>query len=221
MSSLTDTSRNAPQNTVVDRKIENQPYNSGATSQNTSTSEITTDTRRCPEIELVRDLKELHQFSGHNNYDHNDKIATVTLVEIDGQCQYRGNEMALRIDMTFDAVLGPKSRIFDQDQPTISYPYFIAITDSTGEIVDKELHGVSLRFSSDENSKTHIEDFKKIVNLNNLSGTPPYIIMVGFQLSPEELHYNQVYRARLLGPEIGRKPDFKQSAFEGPKKTHL
>lgn len=196
-----------------DTRIEN------LTTGNTNNAGDTPET--CPQIELVNDLKELHQFSGDNSYEQSERIATVTFDTVKGECQRKGNKIAIQIEMRFDASLGPKSRVFDKDQPTISYPYFIAVTDSSGDVVDKELHGVSLRFSSDENRKTHVESFRKIIDLKNIAGSPPYLVMVGFQLSPEELRYNQIYRAGLLGPDIGRKPDFHQSSLDRPDNSHL
>lgn len=210
---------------VSDKKEKNSSAKNNETridNLTTGNTNITSDhSERCPQIELVNDLKELHQFSGENNYDQSERIATVTFDTVKGECQRKGNKIAIQIEMRFDASLGPKSRVFDKDQPTISYPYFIAVTDSSGEVVDKELHGVSLRFSSDENSKAHLESFKKIIDLKNISGSPPYLVMVGFQLSPEELRYNQIYRAGLLGPDIGRKPDFHQSSVYQSDNSHL
>lgn len=162
----------------------------------------------CPDVVLVKDLSEMHQFRDTNNTLESEKIASIFLRNIAHQCVVENGKLSVQIAMGFEAHLGPRSRIFNQDEPTISYPYFLAITDTNGEILDKEIHGVSLSFNSDQSHKKHKEHISKILNISSLKGDPPYTIMVGFQLSPEELRYNQIIRGKLLAPEAGKKPKY-------------
>lgn len=162
--------------------------------------------RHCPEVNLVDDLSELHQFREEADYNEDEKIAWVTLSHLNNHCVVDDGQLAVNLTMSFEANLGPKSRIFDQDQPTISYPYFIAVTDANGRILDKEIHGVSLSFDADQSRKQHKENLQKIVFLDEEGAKPPYSIMVGFQLSPDELAYNQINRGKLLAPIAGKKP---------------
>ena len=163
---------------------------------------------KCPELYLVDELSELHQFRDTASYDEDEKIAWVTLDYASRECAVEDGRLLAKIRLDFNAHLGPRSRIFEQDQPTVSYPYFIAVTDARGEILDKEIHGISLSFKSDQTDKKYREGIVIDVDLDDESARPPFFIMVGFQLSPDELTYNQIIRGKLLAPNAGKKPQF-------------
>lgn len=170
---------------------------------------------KCPELYLVDELSELHQFRDTSSYDEDEKIAWVTLDYASRECAVEDGRLLAKIRLDFNAHLGPRSRIFEQDQPTVSYPYFIAVTDARGEILDKEIHGISLSFESDQTDKKYREGIVIDVDLDDESARPPFFIMVGFQLSPDELTYNQIIRGKLLAPNAGKKPQF-HSYSDGP-----
>ena len=210
LDSLTKT-QSTSSNEAIKKNVEDVDKEEKITSSQESINLADTDKMdRCPEVSLVDELSELHQFRSHSTQDEDEKIARIHLDDVNKHCVIRDGDLAVNLTLTFNAFLGPRSRIFETDQPTISYPYFIAVTDSTGKILDKEIHGISLSFASDQSKLTHIERIQKSLDLGTLQGEsparPPFSVMIGFQLSPEELRYNQINRGRLLGPEAGRKP---------------
>ncbi len=145
----------------------------------------------CPHYDNVKDLSELHQFYDPQNPAPGQRVAQIKLSGMAMTCKMHGQDMIMDIDVTFDALLGPRSRIFEGDQPNISYPYFIAVTNKQGKILNKVIHGVSMAFGPMEVSKTHHEKVKEIFTVEYGMDVTDLMVLVGFQLTEQELAYNR------------------------------
>ncbi len=148
----------------------------------------------CPDYDIVKDLGQLHQFYNPESPEPGDRIAQINISDMVSECSRLGEDIVLDIKITFDAMLGPRSRIFEKDQPSISYPYFIAVTNKNGEILNKSIHAVSMTFGPLEVTKSHNARLKEIITLDpdnhSADSVNDIMILTGFQLTEDELAYN-------------------------------
>lgn len=149
----------------------------------------------CPDYDIVKDLGQLHQFYNPENPEPGDRIAQINITDMVSECSRLGDDIVLDIKITFDAMLGPRSRIFEKDQPSISYPYFVAVTNKNGEILNKSIHAVSMTFGPLEVTKSHNARLKEIITLDpdnhSADSVSDIMILTGFQLTEDELAYNR------------------------------
>ncbi len=153
----------------------------------------------CPAVSRVAELSSLYQFANPARPVEGAKISESHITRVTSACRKVGNNLKLDINVGFDGGLGPKGRIRAGDKPSFAYPYFIAITNERNQILSKEIFAVSFNYDSASTLQAQSETLSQLVPL---SGEDPrtYRILIGFQLSPEELAYNR----RLPETELGK-----------------
>jgi hypothetical protein len=111
---------------------------------------------------------------------------------VDSQCDVSadGQMLAMRLDLKINSMLGPKARRTNNDRPFFAYPYFIAITDTQGNELAKEIFAASVTYDVDQNNLSLIETINQQLPLNEDGSRPDYEVHIGFQLTDEQLFYN-------------------------------
>jgi hypothetical protein len=106
-----------------------------------------------------------------------------------GLCTYSGAspiEMSVDIDMAFGH--GPMA-----DGQTHTYRYWVAVTRTNIAPLAKEYFDVPVRFEKGQMRLLHTEKIKRIVipRANAEVAGPAFEILVGFELTPEQLAFNR------------------------------
>ena len=70
----------------------------------------------------------------------------------------------------------------------------------------KEVFAVSMNFEPGETTRTHTEYLRQIIPIKSKETAFQYQVLVGFQLSPEQLAYNRAALAPKGVPVPGHKP---------------
>lgn len=150
----------------------------------------------CPQVKMVEDLRSLSEFNDMDRAEPDKVVSTVTLASLDSTCEYdaRKDIATLSLMMAFESRLGPKGRIRAGDKPNFVYPYFIAVTTRQGDIVAKEVYAVAMAYDNKQTELASTETLKKLIPLDG-KGASDYEILVGFQLSDEQLAYNRTRSA--------------------------
>jgi hypothetical protein len=167
----------------------------------------------CPEVRVVDDLSSLSEFTDPTNPSPGTLVSEVTMTREGGACVYNSEDrtVAVQITLDFNSRLGSRAKIYKGDKPNFAYPYFIAVTSPNGEIVAKEVFAASVSFNSDQQNLLHNETLRQIIPLKNMRQGPDYTILVGFQLTDEQLSYNR-YHSNRAGAEPRSAPVNKGSS---------
>lgn len=160
----------------------------------------------CPPIEIVTDLSSISDFSDPLKMLQKNLISRVDMGNAQSTCQLSSNTATVDLKLAFKGVLGPKAKQKSSDKPFFSYPFFVAVTEPNGRIMAKEIFAASLSFGTDESEHAYYENLRQIIPIKSKKHAKRYKIMIGFQLSPEQLEFN---RENMI-PKDGKKKALKK-----------
>ena len=126
-------------------------------------------------------------------------------------CTYKNKSATIDLTLQFDGKLGAKGHFAKSDSPIHTYPFFVAITNKSGDIMAKEVFAASINYAGDSNEGSYTETIRQIIPVGKASNAKNFKISVGFQLSEEELTYN---RAALKAAEKEAKKVSKAATAE-------
>ena len=168
----------------------------------------------CPDVSLVRELKSLHQFTDPADPMGGNKISDIAFTDVKSKCQIKENNLIVDIELSVKGTLGPKGRTGPADRPAFSYPYFLAITSMEGNIIAKDIYAFTASYGADRNIFYGQDTIRQIMPMPE-RGTPADIsLLIGFQLTPEELAYNRTLSAIDM-------PDLDLSAPNSPEMKQI
>jgi len=160
----------------------------------------------CPKIEIVKDLGSLSDFTDDQRTFYENMIAQIDIKKRQSSCELATSSATVDLALLFTGTLGPKARQQKSDKPFLTYPFFVAVTGPNGKIMAKEIFSVSMSFETGETTRTHTEYLRQIIPVRSKETAFQYQVLVGFQLSPEQLNYNRAALAPKNVPIPGRKP---------------
>jgi hypothetical protein len=137
----------------------------------------------CPTVSRVEQLSSLTRFLPSSE-DVTAEITQAHITGVAGQCDLEGDKHAIRVSFKigFSATNGPANH-----GAPIELPYFVSVTqDET--VVSKVPYKIAISFDGNVTSATAVSKTVK-VELPNVKLSARTEILVGFQLSPEQLAY--------------------------------
>lgn len=164
-------------------------------SSSSSTSYASSDSASllspCPRVEVVEDLAVLNDFENISKPSPDSLVSSVKLSKLQSTCGEKARSITVDLKLAFEGQLGPRGRINANDMPFFSYPYFVAVTAPSGEIMAKEVFAASITYNRGESSHTHYETLRHIIPLDDTGRAGRYKVLVGFQLGQEQLAWNR------------------------------
>ena len=146
----------------------------------------------CPTVQIVDELSSLSEFTGSTRTEPN-LISRVNLNQVESSCAFIDGQIALDLRLAFEGALGPKAKKSSSDKPLFSYPFFVAVTNPSGVILAKEIFSASMTYERNEDSHTYFENMRQLIPISDRENAHRYKVMLGFQLSEEQLKYNRKY----------------------------
>lgn len=146
----------------------------------------------CPQVAVVEDLKSLTQFETPSAPTPGEKISSVAMTGLDTKCSLTDKTVAVDISLRFDGYLGPQAAEWQSQSRSFAYPYFIAVTTPAGEILSKEVFAATIRYDAGETAITQQEKTRQVIPLREDTKAGQYEILVGFQLTEDELNYSRM-----------------------------
>jgi len=145
----------------------------------------------CPTGLIPADSATVTRFREGPGRDLTDVVSEGEIVNILVQCKYDPKGVTVDLQVAIAGGRGPadRSRIADFD-------YFVAIIDPQQNIVQKQPFRVRFEFTDNRMRLGMIEELEPRVPLSDAFEGPKYQLMVGFQLTPDELAWNRSQRAR-------------------------
>ena len=157
----------------------------------------------CPRAEAVEELKMLAEFTDASNPGQSNLISSVEIANIKDSCSYDENTVTIDLQMDFVGTLGPQGHI--GGSANFAYPFFVAVTANNGDILAKEIFSASLNYGPGQNAQGYTEKLRQIIPLENRNRGKDFKVLVGFQLTPDQLTYNrQQLAAEKLAAEAAK-----------------
>lgn len=150
----------------------------------------------CPRISILGDASTLTRFRPGPGRDLTDVLYEGVVSRVSGTCVYaddgKGADRALSMKVTvvIEAARGPANR-----DGRAAFPYFVGITDSLRNVLNKQRFSVTMVFPGNR-TRLVITDNPVVLEIPVKAGQSgqDFEIFVGFQLSRADLDYNR--RAR-------------------------
>lgn len=169
----------------------------------------------CPSFKIVEDLDTYYEIPKTSDPKEDVGFAMARAVEIRGSCKYENEQLVLGIDLEFEAVPGPFSKMDTASGAKLSAPYFVAVVDEHKKIIAKDVFDVNFDLGKlDEIDLLHRETLKQIIPLTAGRQPEKYEIMAGFQLDQSQLEYARQRKATEVAPAAGDMTD--SNAFPDP-----
>ncbi|UUX48718.1 hypothetical protein NUH88_15040 [Nisaea acidiphila] len=144
----------------------------------------------CPRTDFVTDLDHVTVFTDGAVGDLTDVRFDARFGSLSAVCNFDSDALAMDIGFQVVATRGPANRDNKAD-----VTYFLAIADETGAVIAKEVFEASLPFKGNLRRVAITDEFEPTIpypanrlTLNN------YRVMIGFQLTQEQLAYNRSQR---------------------------
>ena len=145
----------------------------------------------CPQVSVRPDLRHLVEFYNPDKPVDASKISEVTITNVTNVCRIENGALVMQIDLSLDGKTGPKARVKPNDKPSFAYPYFVAVTDTQGNVLSKEIFAASIAYGAAQNELKQTESIFQNMPFPDATIGKTYSVIVGFQLTPEQLTYNQ------------------------------
>jgi predicted small secreted protein len=145
----------------------------------------------CPNVTVRPDLKHLVEFSDPAKPSDDTKISDVTIQNVENVCRIENSGLIMQLDISLYGQTGPKGRMKPGDKPSFAYPYFVAVTDEQGNVVSKEIFAASLAYGKEQKDINQTETVFQAMPFPDTGAGKMYNVIVGLQLTPEQLAYNQ------------------------------
>ncbi len=142
----------------------------------------------CPGVGILGGTENLTSFSGAGN-DITDIALTAELERVVSRCEYDIDDGIIYVDLAIRGVaeVGPAATSRE-----VMVPMFIALTEINSRVLRKDTFLLPLTFEGNQRTTSFIHTIEetKVPYVARIDGSA-YEILVGFQLTPEELAYNK------------------------------
>jgi len=159
----------------------------------------------CPQVEIVDDLSSISDFVNPKKQIRSNLISRVDLKSAESTCKLSSKTAIVDLKLIFNGELGPKGRVKSSDKPFFSYPFFVAVTTPNGKIMAKEIFAASLTYGANENEHAYFENLRQIIPIKSKNQAHNYRVLIGFQVTPDQLKYNREHMVPIASAEAAKK----------------
>lgn len=152
---------------------------------------------RCPAVEVVDDLHSYYDFTNISKATRESLVSRAELFQMQNSCSYAERSTTVDLQFAFKGQIGPAGRQGGGDSPSFSYPYFVAVMSPSGQVLAKEIFAVSLTYGNHQDEQTHYESLRQIIPSYSQANGAGHKIVIGFQLSKEQLELNRTLMERM------------------------
>lgn len=146
----------------------------------------------CPRGVIPADSASITRFRDGPGRDLTDVVSEGEIVNILVQCKYDKKAVTVDLQIAVTGDRGPADR-----SRVAEFEYWIAIVDPQQNVVTKQPARVRFQFTDNRTRLGQIlSELEPYIPLADLNKGPEYQIMVGFQLTPEELAWNRSQKGR-------------------------
>ena len=144
----------------------------------------------CPVVGITPDLGNITQFRG------TDIVSETIIANVAPTCTRDDKAVTVRLAIDFKGRLGPAGMKDAATEANYSIPYLVAVLDPKGEIISKDIFAINLTYSKGQTEQGVPDLLEQIIPLSKGQKPGDYKIMLGFQLSEQELAFNRALAAQ-------------------------
>jgi|GEM_PF-3581815 len=143
----------------------------------------------CPQAGVLYDASRVTIFGPGPKKNLQNLAYDAEIGDVSIKCKYNGDTIKSEISFSLDLSAGPAARAGKQP-----FRYFIALTELNSAILSKKIYVEEVEFNPE---KPHVVLTKKVggleINYKRLGRGDLYEILVGWELTPEQLAYNRTH----------------------------
>jgi len=143
----------------------------------------------CPRVAIIDDAAQLVVYRPGPGRDLTDVALRGVIAGFDGGCEYFDDHVAITMRLSIAAEQGPAA-VGD----TAEFDYFIALADPQERILTKEVFQTSVTFPPGGDQAGTVETLGYRIPLDEPATGRFYQVLVGFQLTPQQLDDNRTSR---------------------------
>ncbi len=140
----------------------------------------------CPNVGVVAEAVNLTQFTAEGGRDVTDVRYVAEFSDIEWSCDLDGSTLEVELTLVVEAAAGPTS-----NAPTADFRYFVALAARDGGLIAKETFASRIALSSDNGTGSLVEEIEQLIPLRPDQSGDDFEILIGFQLTREQLDYNR------------------------------
>lgn len=145
----------------------------------------------CPKVKALTDLASITQFEDITVQVPDKMVSTTKIEKIDAKCNASGSSVVVELGLDFAGTLGPIG-VKDLDgQANYTYPYFLSVISPDGKILSKDVFALSMVYENGQISYHRQDKLRQVIPLLNGQAANQFQIIIGFQLTEDELAYNR------------------------------
>jgi hypothetical protein len=142
----------------------------------------------CPRVSILADTAQLAKFRPGEGRDLTDVEYEAEIVGFGGNCEFtdRGSTVETVLTVRIVAARGPALA-----GPSVTVPFFVAIADRNQRIIAKEVFDSPIAFAPGQRRVGVAEEVVQRIPIAAGWRSTDYEILLGLQLSAEQLDYNR------------------------------
>lgn len=147
-------------------------------------------TATCPVVKIMPVAKSMTNF---NKDMAGQMTSRATIDEVRGGCEFvnGGMEVDLDILMTGQITNAGRDAKDNKNEEFVSFPYFVSVLNPSKKPIDKDILSSVIHFRPMVNQSKHAEKITQMIAMNDPQNAGNYTIIVGYQLSRQQLEYNR------------------------------
>ena len=142
--------------------------------------------RPCPGVMRVDEASRIVQYRKGPGRDLIDVVSEAELSNIGLSCKYKGNYIEINLRLEYQAKRGPAAKSLNA-----TFPYFVVIVNGKKEILAKKIVLSEVTFNKFRRRAGVYEELTQRIPLAADETGADYAIIVGFQLSRDQLRFNR------------------------------
>ena len=144
----------------------------------------------CPVVSFVDGLDKVTVFGAQGGADLANVLYSAEVKQLAAVCKFgrKGAAVTAEFLLIADRGLGDRERVA---RPS----YFVAVTDPQGNVMAKEVFEAEIPFNDNRRRVGRKEEIEPFLPYQGPNGDfTGYRVLIGFQLSPEQVEFNRRYR---------------------------
>jgi hypothetical protein len=140
---------------------------------------------KCPGSGVVTELASVTRYGGPG-HGYGDLAYRADLGDVSGGCEFDHGVAKVTIKVTTLAEIGPAGKA-----QTIDLPYFVAVVDNKDKILAKRVLPNPVEFHPNRSRAGAVDIVTEAIPVKSPKDSGNYRVVIGFQLTPEELAVNR------------------------------
>lgn len=142
----------------------------------------------CPRAVVGEDVGRLTRFSGAGK-DPADVVFQAEIGDLTGSCIYDDDKIEVEMQVQITATRGPAAT-----GDTAKFNYFVAVARNDKTILSRDSFDAEIKLPGDEPRNGTADEIDQTIPVPNSEAGGDLTIIVGFEMTPDELEYNRKQR---------------------------